>query len=45
MNGNEAHARPLPIFAKRELLMNKQKSEVAQLLQRIGLEYEPPHEV
>ena len=40
MIGNEPHARLVPILVRRELLMNRQKSEVAQLLQQINLEYE-----
>ena len=40
MIGNEPHARPIPILARREPHMNKQKSEVAKLLQQISLEYE-----
>src|SRR5215471_20765593 len=40
MIGKEPHARPIPILARRERLMNEQKSEVAQLLQQISLEYE-----
>ncbi len=37
--GHAHHARP-DQFGRTESLMDKQKSEVAQLLQRISLEYE-----